>query len=206
MTEIHRALERQAQAAPEPDGLLERVLTASARRRRRRVQRTVLAAAVVIVVAAVAIPSLLWRGDAPSPAAERMGTGDVAICFDRSGDEVFSLTVTEWAWGERVDSQTEELTGGESPAIEQPVVGTDHTLIVAVRNGPLELPGGEPVEVSGMPGLLGNVDGTVVLVFESGVGGTVIRLSSEGDGLTGERLLDWAAAVTVHTDASACTA
>ncbi|HIW63207.1 MAG TPA: hypothetical protein H9881_12175 [Candidatus Stackebrandtia excrementipullorum] len=205
MTEIKRALELQARLAPEPDGLLDRVRSASARRQRIR-RGSWAVGVVVLVVGAVGISTVPWHSNAPSPAAEGMGTGDVAVCMDVSGGDLSSLTITEWAWGDRIDTRTEEFTGEQPIAVDQPVVGADHTVTVSVREGDIErlLPSGRPVDVSGRSGIADTADGIAVVVFESGVDDMVIRLSGTDTELTEEQLIDWASAVTVHTDTSAC--
>ncbi|MFD0556274.1 hypothetical protein FB566_1510 [Stackebrandtia endophytica] len=201
MTDIKHALEAEALSAPGPTGLLERVKRRS--RRRRLCQAGVGGFAVAVMLAAVV--GWVWPQTGPSPAASRLGTGDVAICFTTT-QAPWSVTITEHAGGDTIDSRTEEFTSLSSP-IEQPIVGEVHTLTVSIRSGPMEsgaLTTARPLEFGETAAVVGFIDERPVVMFESSVADFVIEVTAADSDMDIDVLVEFARSITVHTDPSGC--
>lgn len=211
-TAVHRALERQALAAPRPAGLLD---TVKARSRRRRVRDGAvggLAAVLAVVGAFVGMPDLHPGAGPPDVTAARGGPGvfaadELNLCLVYDGDRLAKVLFSGRVDGERVDSTV------VAPQWRQVFrVHVEHAETYTLRMGvlprsPAQIPldDADSVTVAGRAGRLGDDPrGGRALYLETGVEDSTLRLRVDGTGPDDAQLLAWAQKIHISTDPAAC--
>jgi hypothetical protein len=202
---VRQAMRHHAEGAPVPDGLLETVKVKS---RRRALRDRAAGALAVLVLAAGITTAVTWSPEAEPAVGALFGADAVSVCVQTENGRVTGIGLAESREGSDVDSDWGESVDG-TVALRHTLQGTRFTVTVEVYEGPLSdgmADDARPVRVAGRDGRIGDSttgDGRV-LAFETGVAGTVIRLSTEDPAPEDAQLVQWAETFDIHTDPARC--